>query len=188
MVAKRAIWSRCWSYTPALSHTYTQVGHIHSVLVKQLQTLGVGHAYIQCWPYTLGIGRIYTRCWSYQLSAVLVIYTWWHKRDSSLTRSSEEISCIGAPSCKHFPAHSCTIFPCYLGMEIKHRVVTSYMGVLITNGALGPKLTKLSAVFGKSHLPMQIPCWKTKKYHKKNFLGRKKARVQGFHEFPKMKM
>ena len=51
----------------------------------------------------------------------------------------------------------------------------------------GPRLTKSSAVFCKSHLPLLIPGWKTKNYHPKTlFWSQKRSIFLGFHEFPKM--
>ena len=51
----------------------------------------------------------------------------------------------------------------------------------------GPRLTKSSAFFCKSHLPLLIPGWKTKNYHPKTlFWSQKRSIFLGFHEFPKM--
>ena len=49
-------------------------------------------------------------------------------------------------------AHSCTIFPGYLGMEIQHRVVTPYMGVQITNGALGAQTDQIERGFWQTKI------------------------------------
>ena len=87
-------------------------------------------------------------------------------------------------------AHSCTRFPCYLGMEIQHRVETSYRGGGRLQTVLqGPRLTKSSAFFCKSHLLISIPSWKIKNYHPKTlFRPQKRSIFLGFHEFPKKRV
>ena len=51
-------------------------------------------------------------------------------------------------------AHSCTKFPCYLGMEnLAQGSDSIYGGCRLEMVLWGPKLTKTSAVFGKYHLP-----------------------------------
>ena len=73
-------------------------------------------------------------------------------------------------------AHSCTRFPCYLGMEIQHRVVTSYMGGNITNGALGAQISQIECGFWQiSPANINSGLENKKIPPKKHFLGCKKG-------------
>ena len=111
-------YTRCWSYTLGgdhihfvwVIHTWCQsytlgVGHIHLVLVRYTQWVWFIYTRV-CLIHMLGLVYIHsvlvthTRCWSYTHD---VSHIHWVAQ-KSLTRSSEEISCIGAPAtCMHCP-------------------------------------------------------------------------------------
>ena len=64
--------------------------------------------------------------------------------------------------------------------------VISIWGCRLQTVLWRPKLTKLSAVFGKSYLLKWIPGWNMKKMAPKNHLGFKKVCFSGFHKVLKM--
>ena len=163
------------------------------------------------WSYTLCVGQTITntRCWSC-IHPVLAIYTLYWSYIHPLLVISTQCS-VGhiylvaqkrlqphaqlrgdflywSPFMQTLPSTQLYYISLLSGYGNQAQGSDFIYGGVIYKWCSGAEIDQIECSFWQISPANANSVLENKKVPQKNFLGRKKARVQGFHEFPKMKM